>query len=487
MQTPARRSTLADSSAHSTNRTPRFIFASSAPNSTPQFAAIPRFLLSQEPQRAAAAVDDDDDVDFDVDVSDQGDNELMFTPPRPRSGERRRPFDAVEVFSDGELVSGDESLHEVAEEGCSQSNEDYDVTGMDVDEADADLLFPVSPSHRKRKRRLFSDSNSQLPRSSRAESISSTESRSPSLAEPESTAAEVSQADFAPGDSFSSPAATQQHTTLSAPSTHAFKSTPASSKHHPRFLLHNPPTSTRPRPPLFSTRPPPSTPLRKPQFILPISPSRAPPPRAENTSPQTISALSPSFRRTAARSNNNNNNTSALSNCLPNGAAAEVRRWILEMGARKQISNHATTRFTTGEDGESATSRHHIITGEVTSTRSSSSSTTSLIKHARTGHAAPFTLAELEPMTDIMGGGAAAASRHQKVLLFNQPLSRPPLGASQALNAGDNIGLRRGLVWEMQLSTVGHSTYMGESEEGPRDDGVEKWTVGVEWDILSQT
>ncbi|EER37807.1 hypothetical protein HCDG_08066 [Histoplasma capsulatum H143] len=152
------------------------------------------------------------------------------------------------------------------------------------------------------------------------------------------------------------------------------------------------------------------------------------------------------------------------------------------------------------------------------------------------GHPAPVTLiisTSISNASTASASGTVSTSAHRtvpsairqeppsrKILVFGDPISTPSRTQNRSisgtpgqhphrsassfqpthtLSKGDRIGIRRGLVWEMEIEAFGSNRPTREGREGVdcfvhaagstgetrgQDVRVEKWVVGVEWDIL---
>ncbi|KAK2741710.1 hypothetical protein FQN55_008209 [Onygenales sp. PD_40] len=486
-------------------RTPRFIFASSTPSSSvPRFAATPRFRFPERDTRAA---------DVDLDVSDA---ELFSSAP------------AADIRRTGDLELNYPNNHSIEDSGSDEEEllfqddpssspiEGYlgagDDPGPNNHDTNFDDNFPPMPENHKAKRRRISLPPANNPN---AEPISSYPSSSPTPSPPP-----ASNSSFAsPTSPFRQQATQEPSTPLPPPST-AFKRPPSSSMKQPRFLFQSPSfapsqrqntaniiSSSQARP----TTAPTPTQRRQPHFILPSSPSR-PPERAQGTEErdQTFTTTSYPLLRRPRRS------TTTTPNFIPGGMAASVRGWLLEAEAIKHTSQHPSTHQP--PDGRSVPNtqppnnaqdpirgrekNYHLISevGDVHyQTAGSRSGGSAYVP----GHPAPATLVTT----------TATGQQAQKLLLFGAPLSfpphtrsaaeiltqpqpgtgggragnLPPTAATAGVKRGDRIGVRRGLVWEMEIEEFGRRVEAdGEVQAERAENGArtERWIVGVEWDIL---
>jgi hypothetical protein len=157
--------------------------------------------------------------------------------------------------------------------------------------------------------------------------------------------------------------------------------------------------------------------------------------------------------------------------------AAEVRRWIFEMDAVKQAAQQYShlpeqrEKITNRKElqaAEQKSSLNYYLTAEIAAIRHPP-------YHAvRPGHVASATL--IQPRHDTRFD----PSSNEKLLLFGPPVSSAVRAGIFSLRKGDRVGIRRGLVWEMDIEVGG-----GGWEGGGRGARMEKWIVGAEWDVLA--
>lgn len=424
----------------------------------------------------------------------------------------------------------------------------YDEGGFDID-AEIDSIFPPTPERRKAKRRRVS---SPAPNNPNADPISSCPSHSSACASPSSTFLPKS-----PVSSLASPTTPSRQVNSPGPTTPlpssstAFNRLPSSSTKHPRFLLHHqsnsPSISTNftQSSQAWPTTAPTSTQRRQPHFILPPNTSK-PPEHSPNS--QTIDhgfSIPGRPRRSIST-------TTTTPNCIPGGMAASVRGWLLEAEAAKHASQFTNTQTEANSNAKGPRAiqmpppvrvgNYRLVT-EVVDVQHQTSGGTSGHNTYMAGHPAPATLirtthVNTPPMAPasntintITNKTILSTTRLQppaqpiprKILLFGNPIStpsrshsrsssdardhHPPLSASflappPTVAKGDKIGIRRGLVWEMEIEEFGGTVCSIRTNEGRKAiDGlgdaagsavgtravgerVEKWIVGVEWDIL---
>ncbi|KAK2867994.1 hypothetical protein FQN49_003270 [Arthroderma sp. PD_2] len=212
------------------------------------------------------------------------------------------------------------------------------------------------------------------------------------------------------------------------------------------------------------------------------------------TSPTPFSPLAHRTKRGRAGS-------LAKPDLIPNGMAAEVRNWIFEIGAKRQVTSHSPTpgslmfsptRPTQGETDTGASQinsrERHYLTTKVASVKNTLCSDEDQRSHpnnytASAGHPAPFILA-----TPCRQGPGLGHPLADEILLFNPPLrvaARSTVPGFLSLKEGDCIGVRKGLVWEVEMdTTVTGVIPVGEGNADTAEEVAHTCLVGVEWDIL---
>ncbi|OAX84278.1 hypothetical protein ACJ72_01343 [Emergomyces africanus] len=528
-------------------RTPRFVFGSTAPSSSAsQFAATPRFRFPESEAQVS---------DVDADLSDVAPSSSALTEAERQTENLPYQYAREDVIQDS---NSDEEELLFQDDPTASPFEPYTQIGdaeggYDID-AEIDSIFPPTPERRKAKRRRVSYS---APKNPTEDPISSCPS--PSAASPSSPSSPTR----SPASYFAAPPTPSRQVTSPEPATPlppsntTFNCLPSSSTNPRRFLLHA--TSSTPISMHFSQSPqarpttaPTSTQRRQPHFILPPTPSR-PSENPHNSQPVDQGFAVP------GRPRRSTSTTTTTPNCIPGGMAASVRGWLLEAEAAKNASQFTTNTQANNTKGPRAMqmrppkqpNNYHLITTVVNVQHQS--------LHAdghttyTTGHPAPTTLittipintpppmatidrstggtsTSTEPSSTIAGLQLPVLPATRKVLLFGAPISIPPssvhtrsssntptriprLNESSVLNPapplslskGDKVGIRRGLVWEMELEEFGLMVASRRPKRGGgereriegledaatkpagtrrRDVGIEKWVVGVEWDIL---
>ncbi|PGG98155.1 hypothetical protein GX51_06942 [Blastomyces parvus] len=529
----------------SVSRTPRFIFGSTAPSSSAsQFAATPRFRFVENGGRVSVS-------DIEAELSDVAPSSSGLTDADGRINDLpvilSKEDEIQDSNSDDEEILFHDDPASSPLEGHAGARDD--AGGFDID-AEIDSIFPPTPERRKAKRRRVSFPTLNNFNADPISSCPSHPSTSPSSPQPRS-----------PVSSLASPTTPSRATapepfTPLPPSNTAFNRPPSSSTKHPRFLLHHqqnsPSMSTHFTPPqLQSTTAPISSQRRQPHFILPPTPSR-PPEYLQNSPTMNETTLMPGrFRRSSS--------TTPI--CVPGGMTASVRSWLLEAEAAKHASQFHSTQASASQ-GPRMTQQmppppraaNYYLVAEVVDVQQHASSGKSSHNTYTPGHPTPVTLvtttlinnssthiASSSINTDTNNTtpptiqqqpslqGLSIQSPSRKILLFGAPISIPSrshsrgssdtpghhLGHHTRLSAasftpspivakGDKIGLRRGLVWEMEIEEFPISRGVGNGQMGQdrewanggedaigsaagarsRHVKVEKWLVGVEWDIL---
>ncbi|KAL4781473.1 hypothetical protein BJX76DRAFT_335294 [Aspergillus varians] len=225
---------------------------------------------------------------------------------------------------------------------------------------------------------------------------------------------------------------------------------------HPCFLVSS----------SSSSQPPP-----KPTFVLPRSPS---PDQAEGltTIPTPFSPSSHALRRRGRQ-------RSSAPSYLPGGMAAEVRSWVLEMGTKREQQIYANL------------GRRNEAESSVDSTRYSLKLRISKVRQSALSSCGPLAFIQGQAMLSSEDRDSADDTT-RNVLLMGAPRLRPgELRTSSrvpSLQAGDVVGVLRGLVWELRAGESpspipDHEQILRcESEQSP---GLGRWLVGMEWEVMS--
>ncbi|WEW60178.1 hypothetical protein PRK78_005663 [Emydomyces testavorans] len=446
------------------SRTPRFVFDSSAQSSSvPQFAATPRFVFTQRTSRD------------EIDISDEGSSPTIQARQRTRAEPKLSKIKPKEVIED----SDEEDDAGIFTGNCPK-NEYTGVNGPDGDDDDDDqeMLLSASPSQRQSKRRRLSissaDEEEEKGKSIITKALDHIISSPPSTSSPAQTSDTLASPTFrrVPSTPFQPPAASSatQHSASQKP---------------PRFIFHSsmpgpqspwpPDTRTEPRSPTTTES------LRKPRFALPHTPPR---PDELNISALLTSPIPfPRFKQRGRAK------PPRAQNLVLGGMASEVRSWILELCTKTQVSvvHSQAAPAKSIQDGQQQETSHHPsdskyqVLARIDAVQFSSS-----ISHrgysqqdqARPGRPAPFALlaaSEVRP----------PAASQSNILLFGSP-GYSALPRSKKPQRGDWAGIRRGLVWEMEIQPW-ETKRPPDSDTGTvKDVMMQKWLVGVEWDVLKR-
>ncbi|PGG95310.1 hypothetical protein AJ79_10127 [Helicocarpus griseus UAMH5409] len=477
----------------SSSRPPRFVFGSNAPSSSAsQFAATPRFRFSHKGDNVS---------DVDIDVSDAAPSSSAITEGNGWLGDSEHARPTRDVVQDSnsdeeELLFPDETTSSSL---GKHSGDENPPRGLDVD-AEMGGIFPPTSESRMAKRRRIS---LPPPKDANRDSISSCSSPSPS---PSPSSPKLAASPVSPATPARQLAVSEPSTPLPPPNT-AFKRPTSSSMKHPRFLLHNTSITPSQAQPVGAPTP---TQRRQPHFILPSTPSRPPEPIGNQSTTNQAFAIPGRPGRATANA----------PNCIPGGMAASVRSWLLEAEAIKHASQFSSTQ---GPEASAATqpplsgrAYNYYLIAEVADACFQTPGNNGHNTHAP-GHPAPATLITTTTTSaphSTSSGSNTIQSQCRKILLFGGPLSTPSRAHSRktsdsrvgnrrqsastsasvyTVKRGDRIGIRRGLVWEMEIEEFGRTggRDLGASERAAETDGgnsedvkLEKWTVGVEWDII---
>ncbi|EQL29899.1 hypothetical protein, variant [Blastomyces dermatitidis ATCC 26199] len=529
----------------SVSRTPRFIFGSTAPSSSAsQFAAIPRFRFAEKFGQVSVS-------DIEADLSDIAPSSSALADSDGRIGSLPLLYSREDEIQDSNSDEEEILFHDDPTssplEGHSGARDD--AGGFDSD-AEIDSIFPPTPERRNAKRRRVSSPALNNPNADPISSCPSHPSSSPSSLHPPSPVSSLA--------SLTTPSralAPEPFTPL-LPSITTFNRPPSSSTKHPRFLFRHqqssPSMSTHFAPSqLKPTTAPISSQRRPPHFILPPTSSRPP--------EHLHLALTADERSLIPGRSRRSNSTTPI--CVPGGMTASVRGWLLEAEAAKHASQFQNTQASafqaprvTQEMPPPPRVANYYLVAEVVDVQHQASTSKSDHNTYTPGHPTPVTLITTTPInnsstaiassiinTDTNSTTPSTVQQQtsirppfihppsRKILLFGAPISNPPrshsrgsfdtpgqhpgrhprlsasfFAASPIVAKGDKIGLRRGLVWEMEIEEfpgrVGNGQ-MRQDREGAvdaedvagsasapgtrrRDVKVEKWLVGVEWDVL---
>lgn len=444
----------------------------------PQFAASPRFLLSQSTRQKKddVEIDDDDDDDDELPSTAPG----AHTSARPQSAiHPGRQRDALEVSDDGDLrndTAQGSARHELADDEIDSTPPGEPESSGPLD-AEFDALFaPVRDGHKRRrlsagehqgpKERLNRDSDilpsspdqvhQHMPRTPAPRPVTSATPRAASMqATPSLSARPIPPA-------LSTPRNTK---------------TPFRSK--PRFMLsaRKPPNSQAPlaADPSGASQPTSPPERRRPAFILPRSPS---PDAAAEDIPAPFSPSSRTLRRRGKRL--------GLPDYAPGGMAAEVRSWILEMGSKRENAIPSRTNADATDVTNQDLSRYLVAARVLGASQTAMNSSGAL----------GFILAA--PVNDSSNVGQE--SEVINILAMGPPRTKPESRQVSTrfsgiqtvpIHVGDLVGIYRGLTWEVDLDefqTLGASNRipLDSLSDQRTDDEKQKqrWLVAMEWDLM---
>ncbi|KAG2417263.1 hypothetical protein HFD88_008482 [Aspergillus terreus] len=443
----------------------------------PQFASTPRFLLSQTPAQTAHS----DDV---IETEDSPQATPIGTARVPRPTQKEAIEDSDEEL---DQQAPDPQTRHVVSRRREELSSSPPENAPELD-AEFEALFGAIPDRGTKRRRRSADIETPSTQRRRpgADLIESsppdTDPASPNTAHnvlqpfqtPVQPRADAVRLDALPEGI---PQKTVSVGATEPPHTSTPTSTRPSFRGHPRFVLSasQAPPSSQSHPTIrpFATPARSSSPSRrKPGFVLPRSPS---PSEADND-PSTIpTPFSPSSRALRRRGRPR----STAPEYLPGGMAAEVRSWILEMATKREAlqmnAGHAVS--------DSVDLKKYFLAFRVDEVRQSA-----------LGSSGPLAFARGRPVDS--SGNAGEDVPQKNILLVGPPRSRSiesPFQSSTRtrvpdLQAGNLIGICRGLVWELDLDdpVVGKT---GELEnlitmDSSGDLPAGKWLVGMEWEVL---
>lgn len=264
-----------------------------------------------------------------------------------------------------------------------------------------------------------------------------------------------------------------------APLTATPASTQTPFRSRPRFVLSTQkPRSSQPafRTEIpFATQPASPQERRKPAFVLPRSPS-------PSAAPDDIPApFSPSSRTLYRRGRHR----FGAAGYAPGGMAAEVRSWILEMGATRE---QGATNHTGGAvGGGSPDLERYLVAARVVRVRPAVLSSAGVLS---------FVTAE---KVVISPTGHDVDKKFIHIVTMGPPRSKPPLhrtslraDGSQAgfIHKGDLLGVHRGLAWHVtfeEYQALGISDDL-RTDQFPDDESIdrEQWLIAMEWDLIDE-
>ncbi|CAG7956293.1 unnamed protein product [Penicillium salamii] len=448
---------------------------SSAHRNRPQFASTPRFLLSQ----SATQTNEDHDIIDDVEPHLTHHNTQIFPASQAARSRQREVIDDVdhvEEIRDG-LFGVRERTNAPDDVIDSTPPEEDECPGFPDAELDA-LFTPIRDANKRR--RVERDAPST--RLTQTDTISSS---------PPQTADLQSDAIHTPYVPRHSPATWQMGTMRTpAPSSARPLAPPASTpgdantpfRGRPRFMLSSavkhPSSQSAPK---FK----PSTPAispperRKPTFVLPRSPSPNP----------DAGDIPAPFSPTSRTLNRRGRKRGVMPNYVPGGMAAQLRSWVLEMGAKREQLPKPVLAQSSDPQAEMPSSEElarYLVAAHVTN-----------INHTRTSGSNSVAFVKANPVVSHQVQDNDA--KHSlNILIMGPPRSKPDLGPdSPGLlpQKGDLVGIHRGLTWTLELGPVPsqiqntNDTPIHMSPDAlPADQGQndqkESWLVAMEWDLI---
>ncbi|KAJ5334657.1 hypothetical protein N7452_007060 [Penicillium brevicompactum] len=449
--------------------------ASARRNAGPQFASTPRFLLSQN---ATPADDDHDVID---DTESRLTRPATYTPVPPAATRARRrdaidDFDNADDMNDGFVRMGDRNG---LPGDAIESSPPEQAEGTGVLDADFDALFaPTREGHKRRR----------MDRGTPCTSTKLTQFNPISSSPPQTADMPPNHVDT-PVVRRESPAiwemGTQRTPGPSARPIAPSISTPGDMKTpfrgRPRFMF-----SSAAKPPSSQSAPKfkPSTPAispperRKPTFVLPRSPS--PNPDAEDI-PAPFSPTSRTLSRRGRK-------RGAVS-YVPGGMAAQLRSWVLEMGAKREQLPKPTLIQSTESESKMPSSEalaKFLVAARVTG-----------ITHFRTASCGSIAFLRAEPVVKQQVQDIDVAD-YLNILIMGPPRSKPDFSQSPSdliPQNGDLIGIHRGLTWTLRLGSLpgqvedhNGSTHPALPDAIPVNEenvgAKEPWLVAMEWDLV---
>ncbi|CAG8094164.1 unnamed protein product [Penicillium salamii] len=449
---------------------------SSAHRNRPQFASTPRFLLSQ----SATQTNEDHDIIDDAEPHLTRHNTQIFPASQAICSRQREVIDDVdhvEEIRDG-LFGFRERTNAPDDVIDSTPPEEDQCPGFLDAEFDA-LFAPLRDGNKRR--RVERDAPST--RLTQTDAISS----SP----PAQTADSQSDAIHTPYVSRHSPAPWQMDTMRTpAPSSARPLAPPASTpgdantpfRGRPRFML-----SSAVKPPSSQSAPKfkPSTPAispperRKPTFVLPRSPSPNP----------DAGDIPAPFSPTSRTLNRRGRKRGVMPNYVPGGMAAQLRSWVLEMGAKREQLPKPVLAQSSDPQAEMPSPEElarYLVAARVTN-----------INHTKTSGCGSVAFVKANPVTGHQMQDIDAKDG-LNILVMGPPRSKPDLclGSPGLLpQRGDLVGIHRGLTWTLKLGPV--PSQVQNTNDTPihmppdalpadqgQNDPKEPWLVAMEWDLI---
>ncbi|KAJ5124376.1 uncharacterized protein N7515_008201 [Penicillium bovifimosum] len=426
----------------------------------PQFAPTPRFLLSQSATQKA-----DDDLDVIDDDGPSSTRQVTRDPLASHSTTRPHQPDVIEDSDDVDITrhtgTRARNANELLDDAIDSTPPEEPETPGILD-AEYDALFATTREGNKR-RRVDASTPSALTQ------LDPIPSSPPDAA------------DALAGDIDVLDSGTQR---TPAPKTHQFAlpiSTPdvrtrTPFRGRPRFMLSSAakPPSSQSAPKFKQATPGISPPeRRKPVFVLPRSPS--PKPDAEDIP----APFSPSARTLHRRGRNRSG-----ASYVPGGMAAEVRGWVLEMGAKhEQVPRPLLPQGPETKVAGASLERlaKYFLAARVVQVSQSALSGCGCVAFLR---------AEVVTGNSVQGQDSDPA-----VNIMIMGPSRADSAVTPQIRRGDLVGIYRGLNWSLELGTdygepvipgriYGDASRCDPTEQGGHGETKEVWLVAMEWDLV---
>lgn len=191
-------------------------------------------------------------------------------------------------------------------------------------------------------------------------------------------------------------------------------------------------------------------------------------------------------------------------NLVQNGLAANLRSWIINADARKEAMAHAlhsnaidiSLRSPSLKSDIFTAKRYAVVLTVILATDNDLGGMPLL-----PGHSSRHSLALAAPSLNCTKNYGEPIHRtscptpaEQKLLLLGLPVEKPhnwpKVASGNKLSPGDVIGLRHGLIWDIELPfslsmpTHRENTTCHTDVDLRRSEQPHHWTVAVEWDIL---
>ncbi|GIJ82927.1 hypothetical protein Asppvi_001442 [Aspergillus pseudoviridinutans] len=454
--------------------------SSARPSAGSQFASTPRFVLSQKPTDPEKAKAKDD-----INTSDAEESPRSTPLPTARVAPRRRGRELIEDSQDDATHLLNSGLARATDDiSDSETNHTSLLEGAGDIDAAFDALFGPTPMDRRKRRRISLDDEpptTQPAKHNKDMILTSSPETSACMVDPPSSPISFrtpKQSTLIAASRRTVAAAQQTPRPVTPASTGPFRGPP-------RFKMFQPALSSQSQltAPSASQLPTPGPQRQKPVFVLPRSPS---PSRMddESTIPTPFSPSSHALRRRGRP-------RSGTANYLSGGMASEVRSWILETGTKSeqiQKSLNACSRDHQTQ-GTSDLSQYFLVLRILD------------VRQSALGSSGPLSYVHGVQVTPDESERANSQSR--RVLLLGPP--RPASSQSSRartqipeLRTGHLIGVFRSLVWEVGLEQVHLEGNVPREETQENEelvsslgcdrstDHLEKWLVGMEWELIDQ-